>query len=146
MTAEQMLRDGNIDACLTLLKADIRSRPSDDKLRVFLAQVHCVLGNWEKALTQLKVAAELDADNLLLARYYESVIQCEALRAEIFAGKRTPLACGEPPEWFGLLVQALQMTAQEDFAAAQALREQAFEPLTINHLSGLPMRIRVWGR
>jgi len=127
MTAEDLLKEGKVDECLAQLKADIRRRPSDDKLRVFLAQLQCVIGNWDKALAQLKVAAEMDAGNLLLAQFYSQVISCELLREEIFAGKRTPLVCGEPPTWLGLVVEANNLVAQEKYAAAGQLRNQAFE-------------------
>ena len=127
MTAEELLKEGKLDDCLTQLKADIRRRPSDDKLRVFLAQLECILGNWDKALAQLKVAAEMDAGNLLLAQFFSQVINCELLRGEIFAGKRTPLVCGEPPAWLGLMVEANNLVAQEKYAAAGKLRNEAFE-------------------
>lgn len=127
MTAEELLKRGEIEACYTQLTADVRQHPADDRLRIFLAQLQLVRGQWDKALTQLQVAAELDAANLLLAQYYGLVVQCEHLRADIFAGKRTPLVFGEPPAWLGLLVQANEMVAQGEFTAAQILRERAFE-------------------
>jgi len=127
MTAKDLLKEGKVDDCLAQLKADIRRHPSDDKLRVFLAQLQCIVGNWDKALVQLKVAAEISADNLLLAQFYSQVINCELLRREIFDGKRTPLVCGEPPTWLGLMVEANNMVAQEKYAAAEQLRNQAFE-------------------
>ena len=47
------------------------------KLRVFLFQLLCVLGQWERALTQLNVAAELDAQALAMAQMYREALQCE---------------------------------------------------------------------
>ncbi len=56
-----------------------------------LFQMLAVQGEWEKALTQLNVSADLDAGNLLMAEVCRPAIAAEALRAEIFAGKRSPL-------------------------------------------------------
>lgn len=127
MTAEELLKRGDVDGCFEQLSADIRQNPAQDTLRVFLAQLQFVRGNWEKALTQLQVASELDGANMLLAQYYGLAVQCEQLRTEVFAGKRTPLIFGEPPAWIGLMVQANEMVAQGEFSAAQSLRERAFE-------------------
>jgi type VI secretion system protein ImpE len=75
------------------------ARPVDAKLRVFLFQLLSVMGQWNRALTQLNVAGELDAGALPMVQTYREAIQCEALRAEIFAGKRAPLIFGEPQPW-----------------------------------------------
>ena len=59
--AEQHLESGDPAAALARLQEEVRARPADAKLRVFLFQLLCVLGQWERALNQLNVAAELDA-------------------------------------------------------------------------------------
>src|SRR5260221_6018816 len=69
----------------------------------------------------------MDADSALLAQIFTPVLQCEALRGEVFAGGRGPLVFGEPEEWVGLLVQANQLIAQGNYAASRELRERAFE-------------------
>ena len=48
----------------------IRQRPSDDKLRVHLFQLYAQEGKWQKALTQLQVAAQLNDAHKLLAQAY----------------------------------------------------------------------------
>ena len=138
MQAEQLLRAGDLDGCLAELQKQVRSDPSNAKLRVFLFQVYCVQGEWEKALTQLNVAGELDAGTLLMAQVYRPALVCEALRAEIFAGGRTPLVFGEPPEWIGLLIGANQLVAQRKYVAAKELRDKAFDaaPGTVGNVDG----------
>lgn len=130
MQAEELLQAGQLTEALAVLENQIRSDPSNAKLRVFLFQLLSVLGDWERALTQLNVAAELDPMNLLMAQVCRVALNCEALRAEIFAGKRSPLVFGEPAEWIGLLVQANQMIAEGKYEASQKLRERAFETAT----------------
>ncbi|MBC8471941.1 MAG: tetratricopeptide repeat protein [Planctomycetes bacterium] len=130
MQAEELLQAGQLTEALAVLENQIRSDPSNPKLRIFLFQLLSVLGDWERALTQLNVAAELDPINLLMAQVCRAALNCEALRTEIFAGKRSPLVFGEPAEWIGLLVQANQMIAEEKYEASQKLRERAFETAT----------------
>ena len=140
MTAQEHLANGQPDAALIELQNEIRARPEDPKLRIFLFQLHCVLGNWPKALTQLQVIAGIDPDTTLLAQIFQPVINCEALRAGVFAGKLTPLIFGEPIEWIGLLVKAAEHIARGEYAAAAELRNRAFEaaPETAGTLDGKP--------
>lgn len=137
MQAEELVHAGQLDEALTALEAEVRADPADAKLRMFLFQLLSVLGDWKRAINQLNVAAELDAINLLIARVYGTALNCEALRAEIFAGNRSPLVLGEPTEWVGWLIQANQLFAEEKYEAAQELREKALEaapaiPGTVN--------------
>jgi len=127
MQAEELLQAGKLTEALAVLEVQIRSDPSNAKLRVFIFQLLSVLGDWERALNQLNVAAELDASNLLMAQVCRVALNCEAFRDEIFAGKRSPLVFGEPAEWIGLLVQANQMIAEGKHQASQKLRERAFD-------------------
>ena len=125
--ARELLRDGKLDEALKALENEIRGAPADATLRVFLFQLLCVMGRWERAMTQLKVSGELDAINLLMVQVCTPALQCEALRAEVFSGKRMPLVFGQPAEWVGWMVQANQLAAQGKIADSQALRERALE-------------------
>ncbi len=126
-SAESALRDGRLDEALAALQADIRKKPQDKALRVFLFQLLAVNGAWERALRQLDVLVEMDAQYALLAQTYRPLIACEVFRGELFRGLRSPSSLGEPLPWFGALSEATRLGAQGEHAAAQALRDQAFE-------------------
>jgi protein involved in temperature-dependent protein secretion len=106
--AEAQLRAGDIASCLSNLQGDIRRKPEDSRLRVFLAQIYMLTGEWERALNQLSVIADMDASGLAMAQTYRAAIQCEQLRASVFNGERSPLIFGEPEAWIALLLQSLQ--------------------------------------
>ncbi len=127
MSAEQLLREGKLDEARKALAEGVRSSPSDAKLRVFLFQIMCIMGDWDKAMTQLNVAADLDPQNLLMAQVCRTALNCEALRLQVFSGDRSPLIFGEPAQWVGLMLQALQHTAKGEHDAAATLRNQALE-------------------
>ena len=127
MTAEQKLRDGKLDEALADLQQNVRDDPSNSKLRVFLFQLLVVQGQWQRALNQLNVAAELDPATLAMAQMYREALRCEVLRAEIFAGQRSPVVFGQPPEWIGWMIEALRLGASDHHRAAQPLRERAFD-------------------
>jgi len=140
MQAEEYIRAGRLEEALSDLQNQIRANPSDARLRIFLFQLHSVLGNWDKALTQLNLVAALGAETALMAQLFAPVINCEALRAEIFAGKRLPIIFGEPLDWIGLLAQANEHIARGEFKPASELREKAFEqaPAVAGKLDGKP--------
>ncbi|MDF1553065.1 MAG: type VI secretion system accessory protein TagJ [Deferrisomatales bacterium] len=127
MLAEQNLRRGDLAATLHSLQEQVRSSPADPKLRVFLFQLLAVLGQWERALKQLQIAGELDAGTLAMVQTYREALRCEALRTEVFAGRRSPLVFGDPEPWLAQLLEALRLTARGHHGAAELLRERAFE-------------------
>lgn len=127
MNATELLRAGRIDEALSALQDQVRNQPGDAELRVFLFQLLAVMGQWSRAQKQLAVAGELEAKALAMVQIYRAALDCEALRAEVFAGRLTPLLLGEPADWIALLVQALHLDGEDRGEAAVQLREQAFE-------------------
>jgi type VI secretion system protein ImpE len=127
MQTEELVRAGQLDEALAALEGQVRAAPADAKLRVFLFQLLSVMGDWDRALGQLNVAAELDAANLLMAQVCRAALNCEALRAEVFCARRSPLVLGQPDEWVGWLIQANQLIAEKKYQASQEVRERVFE-------------------
>lgn len=125
--AEESVRAGRLDEALAELQGQVRKKPADAKLRTFLFQLLAVRGDWDRALTQLKVVADLDPATVPMVKTYQEALRCELLRADVFAGKRTPLLFGKPAEWMALMLQALSLGAAGKFDEARALRDKAFE-------------------
>jgi type VI secretion system protein ImpE len=125
--AEELFAAGDLAGCLAQLQGEVRRQPADGKLRVFLSQLLMLTGDWDRALNQLTVAAELDAGALPMMHAYSAAIQCERLRAAVFAGQRSPLVFGEPLPWIASLLQALALDASGAAAQAAAARSQALE-------------------
>jgi type VI secretion system protein ImpE len=125
--AEQYLRDKDPTGALQQLQEAVRNKPSDSKLRIFLFQLLSVLGQWERALNQLNVAAELDAAALAMAQMYREALHCEVLRAQVFEGKKSPMVFGQPEQWLALLIESLLLNGQGKHREAGAMHERAFE-------------------
>ncbi|MBX3316231.1 MAG: hypothetical protein KF902_05135 [Phycisphaeraceae bacterium] len=139
-TAASLVKEGRLADALSRLQDQVRKEPAKPEHRVFLFQLLSVLGSWDRALTQLNVAADMDPSTLLMAEVCRPALACEVLRKQIFEGKRSPLLLGEPQEWVGWLVQALQLQAQGKTAAAAELRVKAFEaaPATPGRINDEP--------
>lgn len=138
--AAQSLNKGDLSEALAQLQAEVRDSPADAKLRIFLFQLLAVNGEWNRALTQLNVAGEMDDANLAMVHTYREALGCEALRAEIFAGERSALIFGEPATWLAELVEALRLTGGGKLDEGAQLRAQAFDaaPTTKGTLDGQP--------
>lgn len=125
--ATELLRAGDLDGALQALQAEVRRNPTDPKLRIFLFQMLCVLGNWQRAITQLKLCAELDPLATPMAQAYREAIICEVQRTKVFAGHEQPMVLGDPQQWLALLIQAQGHLARGEVAQADDLRGQAFD-------------------
>lgn len=127
MTAHQHLKTSDLDATLKRLMQEVRDNPADPKHRIFLFQLFAVLGQWDRALVQLNVLRDMSKEALAMAQTYQETLNCEALRAQVFAGKRTPLIFGEPEQWMALMLQALQLNVSGSASEASDIRQQALE-------------------
>lgn len=137
MTALQSLQNGDLKGTLQKLQAEVVANPEDPKHRIFLFQLLSVLGQWDRALTQLNVVRELGPEALSLAQTYQETLNCEALRSSVFSGQRAPLIFGEPEPWMGMMLEALKMDCQGQPSEALSLRELALEqaPTTAGKLA-----------
>jgi type VI secretion system protein ImpE len=127
LTARDVLREGDPRAALEQLKQEVRKAPRDVALRTFLFQMFCVFGEWDRAVTQLTAAAELDPLALPMSQAYRAAIRCEMLRGRVFSGARTPTIFADPEPWMSLLVEANRVLAAGKPAEAAKLRDDAFE-------------------
>jgi type VI secretion system protein ImpE len=143
MSLDADLRANRPREALRSLQGLVKQMPANLGHRSRLFQILCILGEWDRAQTQLKLLPELEqpgGELALAAPAYLSLIDCERFREEVFAGKRTPLVLGEPAEWLGLLVESLRALAQGQLEAATSLRERACEqaPASPGRLNGQP--------
>lgn len=139
-SAEAAFKAADLAGALQSLQQGVRQDPSNAKLRIFLAQLLMLHGDWDRAVNQLKVVGEIDPGALPMAHAYSTAIQCERLRADVFAGTRGPLLFGDPEPWIAQLMQSLTLLGQGKTQHAAELRAQAFEaaPTTAGTLNGTP--------
>jgi type VI secretion system protein ImpE len=139
-SAESSLKAGDPAGALVHLQEQVRAQPADAKLRVFLFQLLCVLGEWERALNQLRVASTLDPAVLAMAQMYGDAVRCEPVRHDVFDGRKSPLVLGEPDEWLALLIESLLLAGQGRVAESSEMRTRAFDaaPTTAGSIDGRP--------
>jgi type VI secretion system protein ImpE len=138
--AEFSLKSGDPVAALAQLQEQVRARPEDPKLRIFLFQLLCLVGKWDRALNQLSVAATLDASALAMAQAYGDAVRCEAIRTDVFEGRKSPMIFGQPDQWLALLIESMLVAGRGEPGRSQELRARAFDeaPATAGTLDGRP--------
>ena len=134
----EFLDVGHPADALKRLQAQVRERPEDAKLRTFLFQLLCVLGQWERARVQLELCGQLDHATLAMVNTYREALKCELVREAVFAGKTTPMVLGQPQVWVASLVEAIQADARGEGALGAKLRADglAAAPPTPGHIDG----------
>ncbi|MDY0745969.1 type VI secretion system accessory protein TagJ [Paucibacter sp. R3-3] len=138
--AEAAVRANDPKAALTALTTAVKAAPANPKLRIFMAQLLCVLGQWERAHTQLNVVADMDSAAGPMREMVGHALRCELLRAAVFKGSRSPMIFGQPDEWMGLLIESLLQAGQGAGELSAQLAERAFEaaPATKGRINGEP--------
>ena len=125
-TAQAALKAGRLDDCLKLGQDAARREPAKVEHRFLLFQLFAVVGDWRRALRQLAIIADLDPKRELFCALYRPLPALEAVRAEVFMGRKAPMCLGQPPAWFARLVEALRLDGQGEHAAAKRSRDDAF--------------------
>jgi protein involved in temperature-dependent protein secretion len=138
--ADELLRAGDLDGARASLVESVRKAPQDQPARMFLFQLLCVSGEWDKALIQLRALAQLTPEAQMLAVAYSQAIEAEKFRAQVFAGAAQPALLVGSSTWAGDLAGALSALCQGRTDDAEALRDQAFDaaPDTPGDLDGAP--------
>jgi type VI secretion system protein ImpE len=125
--AEVAIRGGSPKAALASLTAAVKAAPSKVQLRIFLAQLLCVLGQWERAHTQLNIVAEMDEAAGLMRETVGYALRCEKIRGAVFAGRRSPMLFGEPDAWLASLIESMLRAGAGEPELARSLAAGAFD-------------------
>ena len=140
MSAEDLLKSGDLDGALAALQDSIRADAANPALRIFLFQLLSVRGDWKRAIAQLKLSAEMNDLATHMAQTYREGIICEVYREKVFSGEKDPLIFGEPEEWIALMVEAMKANVAGNADQAAEIRARAFDaaPTVSGRLNGEP--------
>ncbi len=137
--ADELMRAGDLDGARAALIEGVKKSPSDQTIRMFLFQLQCLSGEWDKAQTHLRTLASLSPQAQMLAVTYNLAIEAERGRAEVFAGKAPPVLLVSSSPWAGDLAAALGAQARGNLDEAAEKRDKAFDaaPDTPGELDGV---------
>ena len=125
--ADELLRAGDLEGARAALIDQVKRAPADQPARLYLFQLQCLMGEWDKAQAQLRTLAGLSPEAQMLAVNYNMAIDAERSRAEAFAGRAQPALLVGSSAWAGDLAAAIGALAQGRTQEAMDRREQAFD-------------------
>lgn len=123
--AKELLHANRLADAIKETTADVRSHPQKLEARALLFELLAFAGEWERALKQLDVLAQLDPGNEMGVQVYRHNVRALQLRERLFANGDAPHFLTEPPTYIDLHLSALDALRQNDFARARDLFDEA---------------------
>jgi type VI secretion system protein ImpE len=92
--ANQLLQAGKLNEAIQALNAEVRNHPEDSKRRIFLFELLCFAGEFDRADKQLDILGSDDMQKEMGALLYRSALHAERARIELFTKKEYPKPIG----------------------------------------------------
>ena len=128
MDAKQLFDNGDLQGAISQLVADVKANPLDLRNRIFLFELLCFMGDFQRAERQLDAVAQVSGDATveLGIELYRGILRAEASRRQLFQGQsRQPKFLSEPPPYTALHLKALTEIIQQDFDKAETSLEKS---------------------
>lgn len=134
MTAKELVEVGRLSEAIEQLNHDVRSHPADVQQRIFLFELLCFTGDYQRAARQLDVIEHQDAASEIGVQVYRHILTAATARDAVFSQGLQPHFVFAPPPYAHLHCEAIHQLRQAQPASANALLEQAMA--TYPRLSG----------
>lgn len=92
--ANQLLQAGRLKEAVQALSAEVREHPEDSKRRIFLFELLCFAGEYDRAAKQLDVLGSADMQKEMGALVYRSALHAEQTRHDLFTKQDYPKPVG----------------------------------------------------
>src|SRR6185312_6832062 len=126
-TGGDLLSSGDLDAARAELIDAVKRSPGDPGARMFLWQLMALSGEWDKAVSHLRILTQLSAQTQVLATVYNQAIAAEKARLDAYAGKAPFSVLVSSSPWIDTLAQALGHLSRGEIEAGERLRNEAFD-------------------
>ncbi len=124
--ADTLLAQGDLDGTRAALVAMVKANPSDIRARMFLFQLMAVLGEWDKAETQLRSLTQTSPEAEMLSAAYAPMLRAQKERSDAFTGKASVPLLFPGPAWLSDVAASIEAFGRGDTATGEAKREAAF--------------------
>lgn len=102
--AKTLLEAGNLKGATELALARVKANPTDESARIFLFELACFAGDWDRAGRQIDVIGHQDSKAMISSLIYRQCIEAERKRADFFSKGAKPEFLATPPDYvYGLL-------------------------------------------
>jgi type VI secretion system protein ImpE len=103
MTARELYKAGKLNEAIQKLGAELRDNPTDATSRIFLFELLCFAGEYDRARKHLDVLSEANMDAATGSLLYRAALAAERSRHELFEKGEYPETAADTPPIRGLL-------------------------------------------
>ncbi len=125
MSATELYKQGLLADAIQAQVEEVKAKPTDHNLRVFLFELLVFAGDLDRARKHLDLVTYEDPDQQLAVVQYKQLIDTELHRRKIFGGDALPTFLGEVPLHSELRLKALAALKQSSADEAIPLLDQA---------------------
>lgn len=125
--AKTHLDMGNLNEAIQSALNHVRSKPTDIKARIFLFELSCFSGDWERAEKQLDVIAQQDVNAMIGTHIFKQNFKAERDRMSVFNKGMIPECLMSPPNYVENLVIASTHIRENRIAEARELLDKVEE-------------------
>ncbi|MFN7929728.1 MAG: type VI secretion system accessory protein TagJ [Blastocatellia bacterium] len=126
-TAQELFKQGELNAAITQLISEVKARPTDTAARTFLFELLCCAGEFDRAEKQLDVIATQSVQTELGVLAYRNCLKAERDRRLLWSKGTQPHFLMEPPAYVDLHLEAINAVREGKVSEARALLDQAEE-------------------
>src|SRR5690242_706917 len=117
-TPKELLDAGRLDAALETLTQEVKSNPTDATRRIFLFELLCFAGQWDRAEKQIDALSQENPQAALGVQVYKSNVAAEKQRVKLYREGAAPHFLNEPAPYADIQVDGIRKLAKG--AAAEA--------------------------
>src|ERR1019366_9216031 len=93
--SDQLFQAGKLNEAVQASNAEVRNHPEDSKRRIFLFELLCFSGEYDRAEKQLDILGSDDINKEMGALLYRSALHAEKTRQDLFEKKEYPKPVGD---------------------------------------------------
>ena len=96
MTARELYQAGQLAAAISALGSELRDNPTDTRRRIFLFELLCFAGEYDRAEKHLDVLAQAGTDAATGALLYRAALAADRTRGRLFEKHEYPSGAAAP--------------------------------------------------
>lgn len=125
--AKLQLDEGNLKGAIDAALAAVKANPTNVAARIFLFELSCFSGDWERAARQLDIVGHQDVNAMIGSKIYTENFEAERARMNFFAHSSVPETLMPLPEYVKELLRANDLIRQGNTAEAKTLLDEVEE-------------------
>jgi type VI secretion system protein ImpE len=139
-TAKELFDAGNLTGAIEEVTREVKSRPTEMSKRIFLFELLCFAGDFDRAERQLDVIGHQSVQAELGVQVYRNNLKAERDRSSLFSHGLHPHFLSEPPAYIDLHLEAIDHLRRANTAETRRALDEAEQerPALKGKLNGQP--------